>query len=72
MVTRKIPMGEEVQALDYHARTMSYVIGTSRNADFKLREDDLFGAEGTNKTDHAIHLRIINNPVVRYDIPTSA
>jgi len=70
MVTRKIPMGEEVQALDYHARTMSYVIGTSRNADFKIREDELFGAEGTNKNDH--HLRNIINPAARYDIPTSA
>lgn len=72
MVTRKISMGEEVQALDYHARTMSYVLGTSRNADFKLREDDLFGAEGTTKPHHAVRFRAISNPAARYDIPTSA
>jgi len=65
-------MGEEVQALDYHARTMSYVIGTSRKADFKLREDELFGAEGMIKTDCANHLGVIVNSAARYDVPTSA
>ncbi|KAL9608934.1 MAG: hypothetical protein Q9167_006257 [Letrouitia subvulpina] len=39
-VTRKIPLGEEVQALDCHPPTQTYVIGTSSKTDFKLPEDE--------------------------------
>ncbi|KAL9046240.1 MAG: hypothetical protein Q9214_000876 [Letrouitia sp. 1 TL-2023] len=39
-VTRKIPLGEEVQALDCHPPSQTYVIGTSSKTDFKLPEDE--------------------------------
>lgn len=39
-VTRRIFLGEEVQALDYHQGKDSYVIGTVHTTDFRLSEDD--------------------------------
>lgn len=39
-VTRKIPLGEEVQALDWHSPSQTYVIGTSNKTDFKLPDDE--------------------------------
>lgn len=49
MTTRKIHMKEEVQAMDYYARTKSYIVGTSRKADYRLPEDELFGPEGMRR-----------------------
>lgn len=39
-VTRRVPLGEEVHALSYHANKDAYVLGTSTLVDFKLPEDD--------------------------------
>ncbi|MCJ1428150.1 mRNA cleavage and polyadenylation factor subunit [Sticta canariensis] len=39
-VTRRIFLGEEVQALDYHQEKDCYVIGIVHTADFRLSEDD--------------------------------
>lgn len=45
-VTRKIAIGEQVESIDYHNRTDSYVVGTSRNVDYKLPADEAWAAEG--------------------------
>ncbi|KAL9026570.1 MAG: hypothetical protein Q9196_004784, partial [Gyalolechia fulgens] len=39
-VTRKIPLGEDVHALDYHKPTATYVVGVSHKVEFKLPEDE--------------------------------
>ncbi|KAL8945889.1 MAG: hypothetical protein Q9222_007636, partial [Ikaeria aurantiellina] len=39
-VTRKIPFGEDVHAVDLHEPTATYVVGVSRKVDFKLPEDE--------------------------------
>ncbi|KAL8753571.1 MAG: hypothetical protein Q9184_005382 [Pyrenodesmia sp. 2 TL-2023] len=39
-VTRKIPFGEDVHALDYHEPTATYVVGVSKQVDFKVPEDE--------------------------------
>jgi hypothetical protein len=48
-VTHTIPLGEDVQAFDYHEGQNSYVIGTNQIGDFKLPDNELlhdFGNEG--------------------------
>ena len=39
--TRKITLGEDISAFDFHEKTGFYVIGTSRRVDYKLPEDEL-------------------------------
>ncbi|KAL8707272.1 MAG: hypothetical protein Q9225_007788, partial [Loekoesia sp. 1 TL-2023] len=39
-VTRKIALGEDVHALDYHEPSATYIVGVSRKVDFKLPEDE--------------------------------
>ena len=38
-VTRRILLGEEVHAFDYHSEKDAYAIGTSQKQDFKLPEE---------------------------------
>ncbi|KAL8685626.1 MAG: hypothetical protein Q9218_007644, partial [Villophora microphyllina] len=38
--TRKVSLGEDVHAVDYHESTSTYVIGVSRKVDFRLPEDE--------------------------------
>ena len=45
-VTTKIPFGEQIESFDYHSRTESYAVGTSRKADYKLSVDDAWATEG--------------------------
>ena len=45
-VTTKIPFGEQIESFDYHSRTDSYAVGTSRKADYKLSVDDIWASEG--------------------------
>ena len=45
-VTTKIPFGEQIESFDYHSRTDSYAIGTSRKADYKLSVEDVWASEG--------------------------
>lgn len=48
-VTRKIPLGEQVDYLQYASRSEAYVIGTSQNVDFKLPENDESHTEWKNE-----------------------
>lgn len=45
-VTRKVDIGEQVEALDYHGNTGVYVLGTSRKLNYKLSDDEMWAAEG--------------------------
>ena len=45
-VTTKIPFGEQIESFDYHSRTDSYAVGTSKKADYKLSVDDVWATEG--------------------------
>lgn len=45
-VTTKIPFGEQIESFDYHSRTESYAVGTSRKADYKMSVDDVWATEG--------------------------
>ncbi|MCJ1464049.1 mRNA cleavage and polyadenylation factor subunit [Pseudocyphellaria aurata] len=49
-VTRRIFLGDEVQALDFHQGKDSYVIGTNHTTDFKLSEDDYHNDSVTEDT----------------------
>ena len=46
-VTRRIAIGEQVESVDYHTRTDSYVIGTSKHTSYKLSPDEAWAPEGT-------------------------
>ena len=48
-ITRKFAIGEQVDALDYHSRTGSYVIGTCSNTDYRLSDEETWAAEGEQK-----------------------
>ena len=39
---QKVPLGEEVSAISYHAAMGSYVLGTSEEVEFELPKDDDF------------------------------
>ena len=39
-VTRKISLGEEIHAFDFHEQKEAYVVGTNQQVNFKLPEDD--------------------------------
>ncbi|KAI4242948.1 MAG: hypothetical protein LQ352_007140 [Teloschistes flavicans] len=39
-VTRKVLLGEDIHAVDYHEPTATCVVGVSRKVDFKLPEDE--------------------------------
>ncbi|KAL8729979.1 MAG: hypothetical protein Q9181_004825 [Wetmoreana brouardii] len=39
-VTRKIPFGEDVHAVDYHGPSATYVVGVSRRVNFRLPDDE--------------------------------
>ena len=45
-VTRKIDVGEQVEAIDYQSSTEIYVLGTSRKVNYKLSDDETWAAEG--------------------------
>ncbi|KAL8822748.1 MAG: hypothetical protein Q9191_006522 [Dirinaria sp. TL-2023a] len=47
-IVRKRHFGEDIQAIDYHARSKSCIIGTGRNSTYKLSEEDAFGTEDTS------------------------
>ncbi|KAG7005916.1 protein CFT1 [Physcia stellaris] len=47
-VTRKIDIGEQVEAIDYQSSTEIYVLGTSRKVNYKLSDDETWAAEDTS------------------------
>ncbi|OAX83062.1 hypothetical protein ACJ72_02580 [Emergomyces africanus] len=47
--TRKIGLGEQVDAVEYSSSTETYVLGTSQKVDFKLPEDDEIHPEWRNE-----------------------
>ena len=50
-VTQTIPLGEEIQALDFHYGQNAYVIGTNQKCDFKIPDHEVlhdFGDKGKN------------------------
>ena len=58
-VTTRYPIGMQVEALDYHKRTGSYVVGISQKAEYKLSEDDAWAAEGTSRNASKRSFRLI-------------
>lgn len=56
-VTQTIPVGEEVDAFDYHEAQDAYVIGTNHKDDFKAADKEIlhdFGSEGKTSTDNRV------------------
>ncbi|KAL9591984.1 MAG: hypothetical protein Q9179_007176, partial [Wetmoreana sp. 5 TL-2023] len=39
-ITRKVPFGEDVHAVDYHGPSATYVVGVSQRVDFRLPDDE--------------------------------
>jgi cleavage and polyadenylation specificity factor subunit 1 len=47
--TRKVALGEQVDAVAYSSASETYVLGTSRKSDFKLPDDDEVHIEWRNE-----------------------
>lgn len=49
MTLRVVPIGEQVEHLAYSSSSGTYVLGTSRKADFQLPDDDELHPEWRNE-----------------------